>query len=204
VNAEDLEHLGRELHQAIDEVLARFGVPDEGSGVMLQTIEEAQVTVEKLDKKMTSPWKYRWPDGTEEPYDRAEWYVVSGPTGEARVLLAHTTRDAWKVADRERYVVFARIGRENSTTFYPWTEFVQTDHGDFAALIPDPAHPRAALKDGMQLPTRFAGARVERTDAVYESAQESPTLRLVVSESDAETMIRHGYWVAELRHRLRG
>ncbi len=157
----------------------------------------------KLDAVMNSPWYYRWPDGAKEPFDRAEWYQVSGLAGEARVLLAHTNRYAWN-ADRERYVVFARLGREESTTFYPWTEFVQTDEGHFAALIPDPTHPRAALKYGMQLPTRFSGRRVERTDALYDSAQDSPTLRLAVDESDADAMIEHGYWVAEMRGRLRG
>jgi hypothetical protein len=193
VNEEETQRLRQELYQAVDGVLARFAPEQEGVKVM----------VTKLDAAMNSTWYYRWPDGSKEPYDHAEWYEVSGASGEARVLLAHTTRHAWK-ADRERYVVFARLGREDSMTFYPWTEFGQTDAGNFAALIPDPSHPRAALKDGMQLPPRFAGRRVERTDALYDSAQESPTLRLVVDELEAETMIEHGYWVAGIRGRIRG
>ena len=191
----DFQRLRQELHQAIDDVLTR--IED------LNNEEEPQVTVKELDRTFNSPWSYRWPDGSSEKYDDAAWYKVSGPTGEARVLLAHTTREAWK-ADRERYVVFAKIGREEGPSFYPWTEFVQTDEGSFAALIPDPARPRAALKDGMSVPSRFASVRVERTDALYESAQDSPTLRLVVDRGDAVTMIEHGYWVARVRDRLRG
>lgn len=195
MNTADLERLREELHHAIDDALTRV--------VSQETEEEPQVAVTKLEREFNSPWYYRWPDGSKEKYDKAAWYQVSGPTDETRVLLAHTTREVWK-ANRERYVVFAKIGREEGETFYPWTEFVQTDDGSFAALIPDPSRPRAALKGGMHLPSRFAAARVERTDALYESTHESPTLRLVVSEEDAGAMIEHGYWVAGLRGRLRG
>lgn len=64
--------------------------------------------------------------------------------------------------------------------FHAWAEFVQTDTGEFAALILITSR-RGALKDGMVLPSRFADDRVERTDALYDST--SPTLRRVRDEA---------------------
>jgi hypothetical protein len=118
------------------------------------------------------------------------------------VLLARTTREVWG-EQLKRYIVFGQVGRETSKTFYPWTEFVETSDGDYAALIPDPARPRSPLSDGNATPGRFRLARVERTDRLYRGVKKGPTLRLVVPEEDPEAMIRHGYWVAQIRGRLR-
>jgi len=187
-----VEQLRREIHVAIEDVFSRHRSAE----------QQEEITVQSEGGGMTD-WTYRWPDGGIERYDRAEWYRVSGNSGDARVLVGHTRREAWG-ENRERYVVFAQLGRNTSQTFYPWTEFAATDDGSFAALIPDPRRPRASLKAGDQLPPRIADGRVERTDALYGSVKDSPSLRLVVSEGDGEAMIRHGYWVAMLRHRLRG
>jgi hypothetical protein len=190
--AADIEALRREVHRAIEEVFARHR-PDANDGeIDVRAAGEA-----------SAGWTYRWPDGRTETHERSEWFQASGPSGSVRVLLAHTHRRAWG-EDRERFGVFAQLGRDTSRTFYPWVGFVATDDGSFAAPIPDPTRPRSTLKDGDPLPARFDGARVERTDALYASAGESPSLRFVVPATDTTAMIRHGYWVAELRHRVRG
>jgi hypothetical protein len=190
--ATDVETLRREIHRAIEEAFARHRPAKGDREIGVQAAAEA-----------LADWTYRWPDGRTETHDRSEWFHVSGSGGQVRVLLAHTHRRAWG-EDRERFGVFAQVGRETSRTFYPWTGFVATDDGSFAAPIPDPARPRSTLKDGDPLPPRFDSARVDRTDALYASAGESPSLRLVVPAGDSAAMIRHGYWVAELRHRVRG
>jgi hypothetical protein len=190
--ATDIETLRREVHRAIEDVFARHRPAAADGEVDVRVASEGP-----------ADWRYRWPDGRIETHDRSDWFQVSGSSGQVRVLLAHTTRRAWG-QDRERFGVFAQVGRETSRTFYPWIGFVATDDGSFAAPIPDPTRPRSTLKDGDPLPLSFDRARVERTDALYASAGDSPSLRLVVPPGDTTAMIRHGYWVAELRHRVRG
>jgi hypothetical protein len=190
--AADIETLRREVHRAIEEVFARHRPAADDGEIDVQAAGEAP-----------AGWTYRWPDGRTEAHDRCEWFRASGSSGPVRVLLAHTRRRAWG-EDRERFGVFAQVGRETSRTFYPWTGFVAADDGSFAAPIPDPTRPRSTLKDGDPLPPSFHDARVERTDALYASAGDSPSLRLVVPATDTTAMIRHGYRVAEIRHRVRG
>lgn len=55
--------------------------------------------------------------------------------------------------------MFGQLGREESRTFYPYTELVRTEAGDYTALIPDPKRPRASLKAGDELRRGFAGAK---------------------------------------------
>ena len=185
------ETLRRELREAVDGVINRFAAAEQGGDVVM--VQE--------EGPGPDAWTYTWPDRTTEQYDVARWYRVTGPSGKARVLLARTTRKV-RGDDLLRWIVFRQIGAEDSTTFYPWTEFVASDDGEFAAVIPNPQRPRSSLADGDPVPARFAQARIERTDALYRKVVDGPSLRLVVSENDAVAMIRHGYWVAEVRHRL--
>jgi hypothetical protein len=116
--------------------------------------------------------------------------------------LAWTTRYAWN-ADRRRAVVFHRAhSQDRPTKWYPWTEFVETDDGRFAAPIPDPERPRAILKEETSLPARFVDQTVQRVDQLFGSIRQGASLRLVVDETDEAEMVRHGYWVAQLRGRI--
>ena len=82
-------------------------------------------------------------------------------------------------------------------------EFTQTDNaGEFCCEIPNPDDPRKKLKDGMSIPPRFAHSVVMRTDQIYASVKNGPTLRLVVQESDTKALLAHGLWVASLRKRI--
>jgi hypothetical protein len=111
--------------------------------------------------------------------------------------VAWTVREAWG-RERHRAVVFGEAG----SSLYPWTEFVETDDGRYAAGISDPNHPRALLKQGDPLPDWFSTATVERTDQLFDGIRQGPSLRLVVGADEEVRMVRHGYWVAGLRNRL--
>jgi hypothetical protein len=99
---------------------------------------------------------------------------------------------------RKRAVAFGEAG----SSLYPWTEFVETDDGRYAAGVSDPVHPRALLKDGAAIPPRFDPATIVRTDRLFDGIRQGPSLRLVVKPDDELAMVRHGYWVAGLRNRI--
>ena len=146
-------------------------------------------------------WEYTWPGGGPEKFSRATWFEVEAEPQAHRVLVAWTTREAWGRTDRKRAVVFGQLGVATSRTFYPWTEFVETDDDRFAAPIPDPSRPRAILADIDRLPPWLSTYRVERSDRLFRSISDGPSLRLVLDADDEVTMVRHGYWVAGLRGR---
>jgi len=145
---------------------------------------------------------YRWPadEGTEQ-FTGAERYEVRLPHKTYLASLAWTTRPAWGRGNRRRAIVFGQAGSIDSP-FYPWTEFVETDAGLFAAPIPDPARPRAILKDVNDLPEALVNAVVQRTDELFDQVAAGPSLRLVLAADNGEEMVRHGFWVASLRGRL--
>ncbi|MEV7189992.1 hypothetical protein [Kitasatospora sp. NPDC093102] len=192
----DFEALRTELHRAVDEIIDRhIGRAPGHTGK-----EPAEVVKAIGDAKKT--WSYRWPGGGEEKFHRAQWYAVTGDRGSHRVVVAWAHRGAWGKEDRLRAIVFLHQGQPDSTTYYPLTEFVETDDDRFAATIPRPGHPRAQLRADDQRPERLRGAAVERADALFESIAKSSSVRLVLDEGDEEAMVRHGYWVATLRNRF--
>jgi len=128
-------------------------------------------------------------------------YGVTGDFGEADVLVGQTMRYAWG-RDRGRVVVFGKASGTGTSAYYPWTEFVETDDGDYAAKLSVPNDPRKSLRDGDPLPPRVASANVQRNDQIFRSIRDGAALRLVVAASDAEAMIAHAYWVASLRSRI--
>jgi hypothetical protein len=78
---------------------------------------------------------------------------VKTPHKSYRVYLARGKRDSWGRKDRERVIVFGEVGN----SFYPWTEFVETDTEHFAAPIPNPEHPRKMLTPSDPMPGRYRG-----------------------------------------------
>jgi hypothetical protein len=189
-----LEALRSALHDAVNRIIDRYR-PEGGGGGRTDTGGQDAVGVTRGEA--TESWPYRWPDGSQEVFPSTRWYEVNGPKGQQRVRLAWGQRPSWGKSDRRRAIVFNQLGSASSTTYYPWTEFVETDDKRFAAPIPDPERPRAIIADPSRLPGRFQGATVERSDALFESVAEGPSLRLVVVESDED-----GYWVATLRRRI--
>lgn len=142
------------------------------------------------------------PTGVEH-YDESQLFELNTDARQIRVLLAWTSeREAWG-ARRRRAVVFHIADQvpAKQGLNYPWIEFVQTDDGRYAAPIPDPQRPKAQLADRAQLPGRFSKANVQRTDALFSSAKDAPSLRIVVSGDDRGAMVLHGFWVATLRGR---
>jgi hypothetical protein len=203
--AADFEAMRADLHEAVDHIIdtyqesARSDVTGNGS----RPVPTADWPVIARTGSV-GPWTYTWwsADEPEETYEPASAYEVRTPGRTHRVVLGRTTRSAWGRRDRGRAVVFWQSGSRASRTYYPWTEFVQTDRGGYAAPIPNPDHPRKVLTEQDPLPHQFRGADVERSDKLFDRIANGPSLRLVVDTADEETMIRHGYWVATLRGRL--
>lgn len=198
IGSEQVDVLRKELRAAVDKVLDRFL---ERAGLAKDGVQaDPDVLVSPLEE--TGEWTYRWPGGAEEVFYKSRWFELRRTDGAQRVRVAWTRRAAWGRDDRVRAVVFHQVGSADSTNYYPWTEFVETDDGRYAASIPDPNRPRAMLADLDDLPPRFAGMIVERSDQVFTSIADGPSLRLVVGESDEAAMVEHGYWVAVLRNRI--
>lgn len=189
----DIQLLREQLHAAVDATIDRFlagtlapavatGVPDVVAGATF------------------TGWTYNWPDKSPEEFDGRD-YEVRSRERTLHVRLGWTVRRAWG-RDRRRAVVFVGPAAPADPTYYPATEFVETDDGRFAAAIPDPSHPRSLVKEGADLPSWFARAVVERADALFRSIGEGPTLRVVLAAEDEVSMVRHGCWVALLRRRV--
>jgi hypothetical protein len=196
----DLEAIRMELHDAVDKILDDYQL---GDGARPQSIAQPPPTTETpvvTWGKLVPDWSYTWPgdEGT-EPFDQTRRFKVTDPYKEYDGLLAWGKRPSWGRNDRKRAIVFGQVG---PNSFYPWTEFAETDTGFFAAPIPNPEHPRKILTQSDPLPGRYRGAHVERTDQLFDQITNGPSLRLVVTPSDDEDMVRHGYWVARLRNRL--
>ena len=194
----DMILLRESLHAAVDRVVDDLLAP-QSPGVSPQAASSEHVDV----LGAVEPFTFAWPaDYGSEHFTSSTAYRVSALGRDAGVVVGWTTRYAWS-ADRRRAVVFHRARSGDAPTkWYPWTEFVETDTGGFAALIPNPQRPRAILKDGASLPDRFHGKSVARSDALFDSIREGASLRLVVDERDETEMVRHGYWVAQLRGRV--
>lgn len=194
-----VEELRAELHASIDravnDYLQRERAVDHASAF------DRALTVEPW--REVEPFDYPWPTLEPEPFDAAFMYRITDSDATRHAVLAWTTREAWSKKDRRRAVVFHAINENDPPSrWYPWTEFVETDDGRYAAPVPDPKRPRATLADLDALPLHLEHDDVERSDALFDSINNGPSLRRVVQEDDAETMIRHGYWVASLRKRL--
>lgn len=201
----DLKTMRAEMHEALDRIIDQYLAAAEseqlGSDHLpVPTVERPVIT--KGDD--ISPWTYTWwgSGSGEEDYEPAREYRVITPSRTHRVVLGWTQRPAWGRSDRKRAIVFWQSGSPTSNVFYPWTEFVQSDTGRYAAPIPNPSHPRKTLTSQDPLPSRFHSADVQRSDQLFDQIANGPSLRLVVDDTDEESMIRHGYWVATLRNRL--
>ncbi len=148
------------------------------------------------------PWAYQWPgEPAPQIFVASRLYGAQGPNGTARIRVARRRQRAWG-RERERALVFKHRGDPDSRTYYPWTEFVETDDGRFAAVIPNPQRPRTILRKGAALPDHLDRARVACSDDLFHSIQSGSSLRYVVDRADEISMIKHGYWVAMLRHRI--
>jgi len=188
----DVQQLRDQLHSAVDATIDRF---------LAGTLAPAVMTggLDVVPGVTFTGWTYNWPDKSPEDFDGRD-YEVRSIDLTIQVRLGWTVRRAWG-RDRRRAVVFVRPA-PGGPSYYPATEFVETDDGRFAATIPDPSHPRSLLKDGGALPAGFAQAVVERSDALFHSIAEGPTLRVVLPGEDELSMVRHGCWVAQLRRRV--
>lgn len=198
----DVQLMREALHSAIDRIIDEYEAGASSSLLAAQPVPTVDAPLVIRGDDM-GEWTYRWPgdEGTEKFYTSRQYEVVT-PYKTHRVRLAWSERPAWGRTDRKRAIVFGQQGPADSKTFYPWTEFVETDTGRYAAPIPNPDHPRKMLTPDDPLPDQFRSAQVERTDQLFDQINNGPSQRLVVDADEDETMILHGYWVARLRNRL--
>jgi hypothetical protein len=193
------ESMRTALHEAVDQIFDDY---QKAAGAT-ESAAEPPVTAETplvTRGDLVPDWSFTWPsDEGKETFRETRLWDVSTPHKSHRVHLARGKRPAWGKNDRERVIVFGQVGPDS---YYPWAEFVETDTGHFAAPIPNPEHPRKILTPSDPLPSRYRGAHVEQAAELFDQIRNGPSLRLVVSSSDEEDMVRHGYWVARLRNRL--
>lgn len=188
----DYTALRTELHRAIDAILDTY----------LKDVNELDAEdLVIVPSSMQPDFDYQFPTLPPEHFHDSQWYDVTGPAGPARLLAARTEREAWGKT-RSRVVIFLRGNSDNPASFYPVVEFAQSDLGEFACGIPDPAHPRASLKDGDEIPDQYKSAHVVRADQAFHSIRTGPSLRLLINEHDVPAMVAHGYGVAKMRARI--
>ncbi|MBN7498301.1 hypothetical protein [Mycobacteroides abscessus] len=195
----DFEALRTALHDAVDQIINDHRAMGDAAGFSAQPSGTAETPV-VVKGEAVPDWSYTWPGDTEpERFLETTRWDVGTPHKTYCVYVARGTRSAWGKDDRERVIVFGQTGPK---TFYPWTEFVETDTGRFAASIPNPEYPRKVLTSSDPLPGRYRDAHVERADQLFDRVTNGPSLRLVVSSLDEGDMVRHGHWVARLRNRI--
>lgn len=194
----DLEAMRTALHEAVDKIVDGYRATDDTASTSHASPTNETPVITPGD--VVPEWSFTWPSdyGTETYYETRLWDVRT-PHRSYRAHLARGKRPAWGNNDRKRVIIFGQVG---PGSFYPWTEFVETDTGYFAAPIPNPEHPRRILTPSDPLPIRYRTARVEQAAQLFDQIRNGPSLRLVVSSADEEDMVRHGYWVARLRNRL--
>ena len=199
----DSQDLRAAIHSAIDRILDEYLTADSPAPQpplnQVATVDTPLI----IPRGDAGTWTYDWwgGEGTESFYS-SQLYDVVTPHKAYRVKLAWSHRASWGKEDRKRAIVFGQPLAATSRVWYPWTEFAETDTGQYAAQIPDPDHPKKILTPTDQLPDRFRDAQVERTDRLFDQIVNGPSLRLVADETDEEVMVAHGYWVARLRGRL--
>lgn len=195
----ELEAMRTALHDAVDKIIDGYRTADGATESTAQAPPTTETPVVTRGDAVPD-WSFTWPsDYGTETFPETRLWDVSTPHRSYRVHLARGKRPAWGKNDRKRVIVFGQVGPDS---FYPWTEFVETDTGHFAAPIPNPEHPRRILTPSDPLPGRYRGAHVEQAAQLFDQIRNGPSLRLVVFSSDEEDMVRHGYWVARLRNRL--
>jgi hypothetical protein len=194
-----MTYLRKRLHEAVDEIIDDVTSPqrDSASPAPIHSAEH----VDRLGA--VGSFIFHWPaDYGSEQFESGNAYRPASLSDQSSVIVGWTTRRAWG-RDRRRAVVFHRMRAGDAPKrWYPWTEFVETDNGKFAASIPNPDRPRAMLKEGADLPARFIDRATARSDEVFDSIRDGASLRLVVDESEEPEMVRHGLWVAKLRRRV--
>lgn len=190
----DYTELRAELHRAVDSILDAYIASNTASHDDTLTITPSEVI---------GSFDYPWPAQPPESFTSGRWYKVSNKSESAMILVAWAKKKrlVWR-KDRDCAVVFARVSADPTNLPYPCVEFTQTDKGSFAAIIPDPNHPRAVLSKKEQLPKHLAHANVAPVDELFDSIKKGPSLRLVVDQDDEIAMAGHGYWVAQLRGRI--
>lgn len=197
IDLKTLNTLRASVHQAVDTMF------NEAISDAQQQRVQTETKLRIAPTKVEGPFEYPWPGKTVTgktvgSFSGGQWYELEGPFGTAKMLLAkgeaefvHGTRPAY-------YVFGRKSGPENPRTAGDWAQFVRTDNGEFASIIRNPNAPAQWLKEGMAVPSHYAGGKVARRDALFSFVKNGPTLWYVVQESDVEGMLTHTYYTAHM------
>jgi hypothetical protein len=184
------------LKGAIDEIFSEFGGEPEraGEGPDLQLTVGSPQPAEGFD--------FKWPEEVVH-YEPAYRASLNDGAGQYAFLVGWQTRPAFGKEDRGRWIVFHQWGGSEGAP-YPVAEFTETDDGRFAAIMLAPGQGRKRLYPDDELPRWFERVEIARTDELYGTVSNGPSLRVVVADKDFETMIVHGYWMGRVRAILPG
>jgi hypothetical protein len=190
----NLALLREHLIQAVEDVLRDFE-GTEPAEPSLRPIHHLEVRVEPAEQ-----FSFRWPEVIVE-YQTVTRVHINDGSSEYPFVIGWEPRPAYGKEDRGRWVVFSEY--YGASSLYPVIEFTETDEGHYSAVIPREGAGKR-LKDGDELPAWFDSAVVERTDVLFDSVRNGPSLRVVVAADDFVAMALHGYWSGAVRHRLPG
>src|SRR5205085_2262388 len=109
----------------------------DGKQTLVFSDESSKIDPVITPGRVQDSFEYLWPTLPPEKFSSGRWYQVSVAQRNVRLLLAWTEREAWGKL-RGRAVIFAGGHTENIKTLKPWTEFAETDDGEYACRIPDP------------------------------------------------------------------
>jgi hypothetical protein len=190
------EDLRAEVHRAVDRAFDAW--PAQGSSGHGNSEPSAQAE-EPLDESFTQ----KWPDSSEERFSKGRYFSVAIGGEVVRVLVAWA--DAPKFTwgrDRCRAVSFLLLRGDASGERYPLSEWVEADDGAMATGVPNPARPRALLKDGEPRASWLSGWTCVRADELFESVANGPSLRVVVNKEAENRMAEFAVRVGLLRGRI--
>jgi hypothetical protein len=193
----DMIVLRDRLKEAIDEVFSEFALEP------IAAREGAELELKVGSPEPAEGFDFRWPEEVVH-YEPAYRLSLDDGVGQYSFLVGWQTRPAFGKADRGRWIVFHQWGGPDSAP-YPVAEFTETDdEGRFAAIMLAPGGGRKRLYPDDELPRWFDPLVTSRTDELYESVNNGPSLRVVVDDKDFTRMIVHGYWMARVRAILPG
>lgn len=190
------EELREDLHRALDGAFDAW--------LRRHDARARDVGVELVERDPLSDdvVRHRWPDGSEESFSAGHYFQTEIGGESVMVVVAHAREPKVTWGRPRRRAVTFLSSLSGAAGLYPLTEWVETDDGQMATGVPDPARPRAALKDRDPQPLWLEPWNVSRADRIFSGIANGPSLRVVVERDDERAMAAFGIQVGLVRGRL--
>ncbi len=184
-----------ELHTALDRVFNQW--------LAEQAPKEDESPEVTPTGGLEKPFAHRWPDGKSESFSSGSVFTVTVGAEKLTILVARAdeTRLTWGT-ERRRAVSFWLPRGGSSSERYPLVEWVESDDGRMTAGVPDPARPRAQLKDGDDLPTWLESWPFARCDELFANVASGPSLRIALESEEFREMTAFAVRVGLIRGRF--